>query len=96
MHVATSLPKPKQYTSIWFGRRFEGADGTDCVSGIAVSADRQELFALMASMPTPCGGSDRMRRTRRGSGSRGPDAQGGLGLGLGVGLGCGCPSGPVG
>ncbi len=33
----------QQYTSIWFGRRFEGADGTDCVSGIAVLADRQEL-----------------------------------------------------
>ncbi len=66
MHVAPSLPKPKQYTSIWFGRRFEGADGTDCVSGIAVSADRQELFALMASMPTMWRVLDRMRRTRRG------------------------------
>lgn len=87
--------RSQQYTSIWFGRRFEGADGTDCVLGIAVLADRQELVALMASMPTPCGGSDRMRRTRRGSGSRGPDAQGGLGLSLGVGLGCGCRSGPV-
>ena len=66
MHVAPSLPKPKQYTSIWFGRRFEGADGTDCVSGIAVSADRQELVALMASMPTMWRVLDRMRRTRRG------------------------------
>ncbi len=42
----------QQYTSIWFGRRFEGADGTDCVWGIAVLADRQELVALAGSMPT--------------------------------------------
>jgi len=31
-----------------------------------VSADRQELFALMASMPTMWRVLDRMRRTRRG------------------------------
>ncbi len=58
----------QQYTSIWFGRRFEGADGADYVSGIAVLADRQELAALVASVPTMWRVLDRMRRTWRGFG----------------------------
>lgn len=76
----------QQYTSIWFGRRFEGADGADCASGIAVLADRQKLVGLVAWMPTEWRVLDRIDAAHlEGFGSRGPDAQGGLGLGPGAG-----------
>ncbi len=75
MHAAPSLPKPKEYTSIWFGRRFEGADGADCVSGIALWADRQELVALVASMSTMWRVLDSIDEAHpEGAGSRGPEA----------------------